>query len=105
MIDFLKRYWPLFALASGGLILFLVTRGRKGLSPPAIATELRAIRAEAHAEKAAAELGHEKAVEAIEAKHAEAVAKLGDEERAQAELLRKDPKALARFLVQAGSKR
>jgi hypothetical protein len=92
-------------MIAGGLGLFILTRGKRGLGDGQIKAELRGIRAEAEAERLVAELGHEKAVKAIETHHADAVAKLDHKEKLEAETLRKDPKKLSRFLVNAGTRK
>jgi hypothetical protein len=103
----LRDHWyvPLFAL---GVVLGFLISGkvrRKGPPPAQVKAELEAITAGAEASKMAAAVGKAEAVRVVEETHSEAVEALDEKEREEADKLREDPRALARYLVRAGRRR
>lgn len=87
--------------AIGGAATALLLR-----QPPAtdkLEKEFKAIEAGKKAAELEAEKGHELAVAKLEMEHAEALDELDDKQKAKAEKMKKDPEALARWLVKLGS--
>lgn len=105
--DWLKEHWyvPLFAL--GVVLGFIVSEKvrRKGLPDDQVAAELEAITAGSEARKMEVVVGTAKAVEVVEETFSEAREALDETERDEAEKLREDPRALARYLLRAGRRR
>jgi len=104
VLHWIADYWYIPLLTIGALaVLILWIIHRRG-DPPVdlLNVELQAIKAGRDAREAKVELGAERAVAKVEADHKDAVGKLDADQRAQAEELRDDPVALARFLVRAG---
>ena len=87
------------AIASVATALLL----RRG--PPApekVMREIEAIEAGKKAAEMAAVSNHEVAVAALELEHEKTLAALDEEQKAKAEKMKKDPEALARWLVKLG---
>lgn len=101
----LKAHWyiPLFIV---GVIIGAVFSKRvrdRGAFLDQTKAELEASKAAAEALRWKAELGAEKAAAKVEAEHKAELEKLDDTQKQEAQKLRKDPGALARYLVRAGS--
>ena len=96
----LKRYWylPVIAIGAVGAFLFFGQRGRKAIYAR-LQSELDAITSGAEADRVEAELGADEARKHVEDKYAAELAAFDAEKRAEAEKLRHDPEALARFIV------
>lgn len=99
-LHWLVDYWYIPLVVLGGIFLFVMSRGKE--SPSKILfTELDAIKAGSDAKKVQAEKGAEIASEEVRKKHAEALKKLDEEQKAEAERLKNDPVALSKFLIRA----
>lgn len=105
--QWLAVYWyvPLFVV--GVVLGFLISARVRGNGPPPeqVAAELKAIKAGAKAHKLELELGAEQAAAQVEAEYHAEAKRLDTEERAEADKLRADPGALARYLVRVGRRR
>jgi hypothetical protein len=97
----LKKYWyiPLLFLAS--LAAWLLFRRNNETPFEQTSAELKAIDAEAKAEKMEAVMGHQKAKEYVEEQYREELKQLDEKQTEQAKELRDDPAKLAKFLVRA----
>lgn len=105
MIAWLKRWGWIVGIVIGAAVLYLLTRNQKHLPLDALDSALKAARAEEKAEKMAAELGHERALQAIEEEHRDRLEQLKKEDAAKVEELSKNPGKLARMLARdAGSR-
>lgn len=103
----LKAHWyiPLFVV---GVIIGAVFSKRvrdRGAFLDQTKAELEASSAAAEALRWKAELGAERAAAKVEAEHRAELEALDEKQKQEAEQLRKDPGALARYLVRAGSQR
>ena len=101
--NWVKR-WGWVALVVVGAVLAVIFR-RKTLPGTNVDATIAAARADAEAERVIAAKGHEEAIKAVEEKYAAVKTALEEKERAEAEELRADPRALARFLAAAGSRK
>lgn len=100
VLTFLKRYAWLFGFILVAVIVMIITGG---MVRPKIGAELKAVQAANKADKLVAELGHEKAIQAIEIEHKEALQKLNDVQQQQATELRDDPAKLASYLAKVAA--
>lgn len=104
ILSWLKRYWhiPLVAVALlvGAVGSLLIQRR---LDPVAgLKKELKAIDAGAKAAELAAEKGHELAIAKLEMEHSEKLDELDEKQKVKAEKMKKNPEALAKWLVKLG---
>lgn len=91
----------LLVIAAGVFGILILSRRR--IPWDLLHQQERAIAAEERARMLVAELGHERAVAAIEREHAQALSALDAAGRARADALRRDPVALARALSKLSS--
>ena len=97
MLEKLKNYAVLAAIIGVGVLVFILTKGKKPV--PDAGKEMEIIEAKAEVKRLQAQQGLEAAVRAVEEKHASRLAELDEASREQAKALRSDPKALTEFLL------
>ena len=105
MISWFRRWGWVLGIVIGAVAIYFLTKGKTPPPLEAIDTAVKAAKADYEAEVLAAEIGKEKATAKIEQDYKEAIDALDDEEKKQVEVLRKDPRNLARFLVRAGARK
>lgn len=98
------RRWGWFLLVSLGAIAGAAAALLLRQPPPTekLEKEFRAIEAAKKTAELEVEKGHELAVAKLEMEHADTIDELDEKQRAKAEKLKKDPEALARWLVKLG---
>jgi len=101
--NFIRRYWyiPVFIIA---VVLGWVVFRKRGTPFAQTKVELKAIQAGAQAEEWKARFGAGLAQKQVEETYAAEKKALDEKQAAQAEALKDDPVALAKFLVRAGSR-
>lgn len=93
---FVKRWSWLALVGLGSLLTWILTHR----SPrKVVRTELRTLQAEETVQKVIAEQGRDAALAQVQADYEKKKRNLHDEEREQAEMLKSDPIALARWLA------
>jgi hypothetical protein len=93
------------ALLALFILCVYLLRGRYKQAFNFLRLELRALKAEAEAERLEIQKGKEVALAVVEKEHEEAIAKLDDAEKKTAEELKTDPPRLSAFLVKAGKRK
>jgi hypothetical protein len=101
VVRWLLAHWYVPFVFLAALAGFLIS-WKRGTPLQATKRELEAIRAGADARRVEAALGAERARRHVEKAHVEALMLLDESQAQQAEGLRDDPAALAKFLVRAG---
>lgn len=101
MLGWLRRWGWIVLFAIGAILVVVFSAGKVKLD---LGREIKAAKAEGEVEKIANSVGRDAAVRHIEKVHAKALAALDEKNKVQAEALKQDPKALARFLVTVGNK-
>ena len=92
-------YWYIPLIVALSVAIWIVLR--RGTPIDALNDELDVIKAGADARKLVAAQGAGEALNAVSTQHRDALDKLDDDQQIQAERLKDDPVALARFLVRA----
>jgi hypothetical protein len=100
MLSWLKRWGWVIAFIAVAVLIYVLTAGQKKLN---IGAEVKAAKAEAKAEKLLAKMDRDAAVKVIEEEHRETIEKLDERQKKEAEVLRKDPRELSRWLARVGS--
>ena len=98
----IKKYWYIPVTIIGAAVMYAITRRPEGNPVEVARVEVEAIQAGAEAAKQQAELSTARATEAVKLKYTEKMEALDEKQREQAQMLAKDPPALAKFLVRAG---
>lgn len=101
--DKVKLWAPTAAIVLGLLLLLVITMG-KGVNLDAIFKRIEKTREEEKTAIKTAETARADKVQKIEEEHKATLDKLNAEQRAQAEVLRKDPKKLSKYLARVGAK-
>lgn len=106
---FIQKHWKILCvLAAAAAVLILeimrvcLSGGKGRPMIPDVSNEIRAIKAEAHAQKLVEQLGAERALTEVELNYRHQLLRLDEEGKAQAEQLRHDPVALSGWLIRAG---
>lgn len=98
---FLKDYWYVPLLIAGAVLLWILWPKKPRPDFARVQSELEVIRAGAEARKVKAELGAEKAAQAVKEKYRVKEEQLNEEAKQKAADLERDPVALARHLERA----
>lgn len=93
------KYIAAGVIALFGIVLLVITVGKKKLPVPDLKTAFRAIDAEADAKKAVAKLGREKALAKVREDYKETLEKLEGDEAKEAMKLVNDVPKLAKLLA------
>jgi len=99
MIGWLRRWGWVIGVVAVAILLWILSRGKAPPPKKELDAALRATKAEAAADRMAAERGHEAALKAIEEDYGEELKRLENDEAEKVERLKRDPGRLARLLA------
>lgn len=102
MIEFLRKWWWLIGLLAVAVAVAIITKGKV---LPDLEEITKTANAQAKAKKLEAAIGRDAAKKQIEEDYAETIEKLDDKQKVEAETLKDDPGARARFYARVAVKR
>lgn len=105
MIKWLKKFWHIPLLLIAGIVVGIagLLMGRRPRIGDGLRREFKAIDASEKVKEKLLTESHESAVAELEEEHKETLAALDAKQAAKVEKLKKDPAAMARWLVRVGS--